>query len=365
MFSLGTFNTFGSTYKSYNLWKQWYDKDSGGNINIMIAKDIDKIQLLYKLASLQEQQTDAPYFDYDRFSDLLDEEKRLDTPIGRRIFHRVIEDHPRYAKHLKSMDSVNGQDKIKLVLKAFTFNPKTAKFIGKGFGGDSADVDDSSYEMIRKNPRSMTKQSIDGREMILINLCSATTNRKDMKFVKNAAVLHLHIYSHYPILKFELEDAYSIKSSKDDCYELSGFDVSQDCNSCRELAHDFPIAYAYAVDSDAPSLNCERLMLLNKDVLCENRDVNILVEPNRANDVLSLSSTAYLYKVIVDIENRKEVFRRTLLLARDDKGQLIQEADYFSEGARFESLMEEQNRICGKPVSWKKQTAVAMHKDQL
>ena len=353
MFSLGTYNCMGSTFKNYKLWKQWVD-DSANNINVKIAKEIDKIQLLYKMLSLRIKNLNEPYFERDRLNDLIEEALKITTPIGQKIFHHLIEEHPQYTQYFRWLDPPGTQKPPKLELKAIMFNPKTTEFIGKGYGKKYDNISEPLFEIIHQNPRSMTVQTIDGCDMLLINLCTSATKVSAMKFVKNVATFHFSVISDYPIIKIGYEDAFSIKSSGDDCYEIDKLDASIDWDGNQDLA--LPIAYAYSIDSDPPSLNCDRLKELSKDSGCEDREINILMETERAEDVLSFSSTAYLCVVTVQTPSGEQEFKYTFALSKNDDGCLItNEQGYFSEVTEFDILAAEQNRICGKEVRWKTQ----------
>jgi len=310
--------------------------------------------MIYKLLSMRNISLDEPYFEIERFNNFLEIENQLGTHIGEKIFHNLIVDHPRYSRFLRPMESQNLQDSITMKLEAITFDPKTIEFVGKGYGKEYSDISDSAYEIIHQNPCSMTMQKIDGQPILLINLCTNTTKRNTMKLVKKAIVLLLSVTSKFPVIKLEIEDAYSIKSSLDDCYELDNLDVTLGGNDLKAFTLPMPIAYAYTLDGDAPSLNCERMRDLSRDLKTQDSPLNILVEPNRASDVISFSSTAYLFAVTVKTDKGEQNIKYTFALAKDEDGCLVtNEQGYFYDASQFELLASEQRRICGKEVSWK------------
>lgn len=356
IFSLGTFDSLGSTFRNFTLWKQWFLENSGGNINVTIAKDIDKIQMIYKFVSMRDKDINNPYFDRDRINSFIKLREDIKTETGRMIFQHLIENHPKYAKHFKQVELRNSNTSPVLKLKAITFNPKTAEFLGKGYGNDYLEINDTLFKMINENPYSMTIQIIDDRTMLFINLCKKATKKQAIKFAKNIASFHISIDSSVPVVKIGIDDAYSIKSSGDDCYQIDNLNVMVNCDGVNELT--IPIAYAYLIDGDAPSLNCERLKELSKDPNCEEREINILEEPERASDVISFSSAAYLYTVVVKDDVNEDCFKYTVALSKNDDGSLnVNHNDYFSDHEDFYTLSAEQNRICGKEVSWKAQKA--------
>ena len=91
-FLLGTFSKIGNQDGYYNLWEKWYD-DKNGDINSKIAKDIDRIQLLYRLCQLllADKLTNVA----TRLTAYIkNEDKHVHTPIGKTVLKRVIYENP-------------------------------------------------------------------------------------------------------------------------------------------------------------------------------------------------------------------------------------------------------------------------------
>ena len=357
MFSLGTFSYFGSTYNNFRLWKQWAMIDSGGNVNVKIAKDIDIIQMLYKLMSMKEMNTNEPYFDTNRYNSFLDDAEKIETTLGRIIFQRLIKNHPTYSKHFNRIEAEGTQKTMSLSLEAFTINPKKSVFVGRGYGSNSNDISDIEFDVINRNPRSITKQIIDGRIVLLINLCASNAKRQTIKVVKAAAVLSINLSSSHPITRLVVEDTFTIKSSADDCYEIEKLYASFDFGGIKRISWSLPIVYAYIKDGEAPPLNCERLRELSRSRENESPIIDILKDPEQADDILNFSSMAFLFKMTmltgVDEEESQEY---TLAFAKDDDGILKSDNGYIFDAAHFSALALEHNRVCGKAVSWKEQS---------
>ena len=94
-FLLGTFSGADSLYDYYRLWKNWYDGDNA-DINAKIAKDLNKIQMLYKLGRLlcEGRLRDM---DPERIADLKRETEHVYTPVGKSVLRRAVLENPAFS----------------------------------------------------------------------------------------------------------------------------------------------------------------------------------------------------------------------------------------------------------------------------
>ncbi len=87
LFLSGLHNGISDLTEQFHLWNLWYENDK--NINIQIAKDIDKIHLIYKMFILLSE-TDISLND-DRIKSILKERKNIKTKYGNIIYQTLIE----------------------------------------------------------------------------------------------------------------------------------------------------------------------------------------------------------------------------------------------------------------------------------
>lgn len=83
------------------LWNDWADKNSH-NINVLIAKEIDKIQMLYKLLSLVSQ--DKVEFTKKRFHNFFSAISNIKTDKAKMIYNQLIADNVEFVTIAKKYE---------------------------------------------------------------------------------------------------------------------------------------------------------------------------------------------------------------------------------------------------------------------
>jgi 5'-deoxynucleotidase YfbR-like HD superfamily hydrolase/predicted MPP superfamily phosphohydrolase len=94
-----TFDGMADLSDSYNLWDQWekytIDKGTETNINIRIAKDLDKIQMYYKFRLIERDLN----FNEKRSEFFVGRSSDFSTDIGKKIFSQLMDETPNF-KHI-------------------------------------------------------------------------------------------------------------------------------------------------------------------------------------------------------------------------------------------------------------------------
>lgn len=97
LFLQGIHDNVSDLSEYFDLWEDWCDNDD--NYNIRIAKEIDCIQMLYKLLTLIKNQTVE--LTEERIHDFWSARKRIKTLEGREIFDMLLINDPEFQEILK------------------------------------------------------------------------------------------------------------------------------------------------------------------------------------------------------------------------------------------------------------------------
>ena len=75
----------------YDLWENWSSEKE--DINVLIAKDLDKIQMIFKFYEIINNKPDA--YTTERKASFMSAEKDIKTQIARRIFRFIVNENPK------------------------------------------------------------------------------------------------------------------------------------------------------------------------------------------------------------------------------------------------------------------------------
>ena len=95
IFLSGMHNQIADMTEYLEMWNEWNDPSSN-NINIRIAKEIDKIQMLYKLFVLITEKKVC--FSDQRVKDFCDSGNMIRTAEGKQIFNTIIALNQKFVK---------------------------------------------------------------------------------------------------------------------------------------------------------------------------------------------------------------------------------------------------------------------------
>ena len=94
-FLLGTFSSVGNSSDYYDLWRSWTNHNYA-DINIKIAKDLDRIQMLYKFYQLL-QEGKLSEMEEERKEEFRGEDSHVFTAVGKAIMQHVIFENPAFS----------------------------------------------------------------------------------------------------------------------------------------------------------------------------------------------------------------------------------------------------------------------------
>ena len=93
IFLSGTYDDVADLFEYYDLWRNWYSTKKD-DINTILAKELDKIQMLYKYHTLILE--GKVYFTDDRKKAFLESKKSIASSIGKKIYKIVVENNPKF-----------------------------------------------------------------------------------------------------------------------------------------------------------------------------------------------------------------------------------------------------------------------------
>ncbi|MDR2568789.1 MAG: HD domain-containing protein [Oscillospiraceae bacterium] len=111
LFQLGTFEENGSLFSYYRMWKSWRASESGVNINIKIAIELDKIQMIYRFLKLVEENRKEVCFNAERKESFLNEYKKIKTPVGKMVLYQLFLNNSEVAKHFTTNSEIKTEMK--------------------------------------------------------------------------------------------------------------------------------------------------------------------------------------------------------------------------------------------------------------
>lgn len=100
LFLSGTYENFADLYNYYELWDAWSQNDN--NINVRIAKELDRIQMLYKYYTLTLAGK-LQSFTTLRKKNIMNESNNIKTSVGIKILKQLVTENPAFSK-------INGLD---------------------------------------------------------------------------------------------------------------------------------------------------------------------------------------------------------------------------------------------------------------
>jgi len=86
-------------YSMFDLWQKWY-RGSIDDINVTLAKEIDRIQMIYRFCVFHKDQLLA--FDASRTSEFIEEMGSITTEIGKAVLAIVVRENPSFSKIMKT-----------------------------------------------------------------------------------------------------------------------------------------------------------------------------------------------------------------------------------------------------------------------
>lgn len=92
----GAFSETSNLIDYMDLWKNWYESRQGtGDINAVIARELDRIQFLYKFYLL-EKEGKLNHFTPDRKTNIEKTRNKITTRVGKKILKIIIDENPHF-----------------------------------------------------------------------------------------------------------------------------------------------------------------------------------------------------------------------------------------------------------------------------
>ena len=91
-------------YAMFDLWQKWYN-GSMDDINITIAKEIDRIQMIYRFCVFYKNQMLT--FDDDRTMEFIGEMDKITTDIGKTVLAIVVRENPSFSEIMEKLNHMH------------------------------------------------------------------------------------------------------------------------------------------------------------------------------------------------------------------------------------------------------------------
>lgn len=183
----------------------------------------------------------------------------------------------------------------------------------KVFGGHHVawkgknDLTEELFRQIKDLAYSNTLTVINGKEYLLINLCSKNTLKEDMALILDAFCFEAQYDSEFIINELSVERVYSLLDLESPFKPNMKLDIHKNLTGTKIT---IPVAYTYPFNSSA-SLNLGQIAEISHNT---NAIINLVENPEKAGEIIGFVETSYLIKCTTNIDKE---FYYTLHMERN------------------------------------------------